>query len=86
MKKTENMKMSLLFSNLLDFYSTLDDLVTAINEFVDFQEYVVVKKRIKINKKEMLRKTILKCDKDEKHKYKRFEKRETFSQQCECFF
>ncbi len=79
-------KMSLLFSNLFDFYFTLDDLIVTINEFVDSQEYVVVKKRIKINKKKVLRKAILRCDKDEKHKYEKFEKRETFSRQCECSF
>ncbi len=61
--------MSLLSPNLLDLYPTLDDLITAINEFADSQEYVVVKKRIKINKKIVLRKAILRCDKDEKHKY-----------------
>jgi heme oxygenase len=86
MKETENLKMSLLSSDLFDSYLTLDDLITAINEFVDSQEYVVVKKRIKINKKKVLRKAILRCDKDEKHKYERFEKRETFSRQCECSF
>jgi hypothetical protein len=80
------MKMSLLSSNLFDFYLTLDDLITAINEFVDSQEYVVVKKRIKINKKKELRKAIFRCDKSEKHKYERFEKRETFSRRCECSF
>ncbi len=84
MKKMK--KMSLLFSNLFDLYFTLDNLITAINEFVDSQEYVVVRKRIKINKKKMLRKAILRCDKDEKHKYEKFEKRETFSRQCECLF
>ncbi len=46
----------MLLSNLIEFYLTLDDLVTAINEFVGSQEYVVVKKRIKISKKEVLRK------------------------------
>jgi hypothetical protein len=46
----------MLFSNLIEFYLTLDDLVIAINEFVDSQEYVVVKKRIKVSKKEVLRK------------------------------
>ncbi len=65
--------MSLLSSNLFDLYSTLDDFISAVNEFAGSQEYVVVKKRIKINKKEVLRKTILRCDTDEKHKYERFE-------------
>ncbi len=78
--------MSLLSSNLFDFYFTLDDLITAINEFVDSSEYVVVKKRIKINKKRVLRKTIFRCDKSEKHEYERFEKRETFNRRCECSF
>jgi hypothetical protein len=76
-KEIEEAKM--LFSNLIEFYFTLDDLVTAINEFFDFQEYVVIKKRIKSSKKEVLRKTVLRCDKDEKHEYERFEKRETFN-------
>jgi hypothetical protein len=80
------MKMNLLFSNLFDSYFTLDDLITAINEFVDSQEYVVVKKRIKINKKKVLRKTIFRCDKSEKHEYEKFEKRETFNRRCECSF
>jgi hypothetical protein len=92
MKKIKETKMlfsnltKMLLSNLIEFYLTLDDLVTAINEFVDSQDYVVVKKRIKISKKEVLRKAILRCDKDEKHEYDRFEKRETFSRRCEYFF
>jgi hypothetical protein len=84
--KKEIEKAKMLFSNLIKFYFTLDDLVTAINEFVDSQEYVVVKKRIKISKKEVLRKAVLKCDKDEKHEYEKFEKRETFNRRCECSF
>ncbi len=76
----------MLLSNLIEFYFILDDLVTAINEFVGSQGYVVVKKRIKVSKKEVLRKAILRCDKDKKHEYERFEKRETFNRRCECSF
>ncbi len=72
--------------NLTESYPTLDDLVTAINEFAGSQEYAVVKKRTKVSKKGVLRKAVLRCDKDEKHEYERFGKRETSSRRCECPF
>jgi hypothetical protein len=80
------MKSNLLSSNLFDFYFILDDLVAAINEFADSQEYVVIKKRTKISKKKVSQKATLRCDKNEKHKYENFEKRQTFNRQCECSF
>jgi hypothetical protein len=61
----------------LDSYSTLNELVREVNEFADFQEYVVIKKRTKINKKSVIRKAILKCDKEENEKTKEYDKRET---------
>ncbi len=82
----ENLQMTLLSSNLFDFYSILNQLIAIVNEFADLHEYVVIKKRIKINKKEVIRKEVLMCDKDDKYKHQRIEKRATFSRQCECFF
>jgi hypothetical protein len=78
--------MKLLFSDIAKFFSTLNDLITAINEFANDQKYAIVKKRIKINKKEVLRKAILRCDKERNDKLQEFERRKTFSRSCECSF
>jgi hypothetical protein len=78
--------MKLLSSNIVDFFSTLNDLMTAINEFANDQEYAIVKKRIKINKKEVLRKTILRCDRERNDDLQEFERRRTFNRSCECSF
>jgi hypothetical protein len=78
--------MKLLSSNFFHIFFTLNDLITAVNEFADDQDYVVVKKRIKNNKKEVLRKVVLRCDRDENLKSQEFEKRETSTRACDCSF
>jgi hypothetical protein len=78
--------MELLSSSFSHTFVTLDELVSAVNEFADDQEYAVVKKRIKNSKKEVLRKVVLRCDKDENLKPQGFEKRETSIRACECSF
>jgi hypothetical protein len=78
--------MKLLSSDLSDSYSTLDALVLAVNVFADSQEYALVKKRIKINKKRIIRKVIFRCDKREDSKSQEFEKRNTSSRSCLCLF
>jgi hypothetical protein len=78
--------MKLLSSDIAEFFSTLNDLMTAINEFANDQKYAIVKKRIKINKKEVLRKAILRCDRERNDKLQEFERRKTFSRSCECSF
>ncbi len=74
----------LLFSNSSDFFFILHKTIIAVNQFVDTQEYAVIKKRIKINKKKVIRKIIFMCDKDEKMKSQNFENRKTSTQVCEC--
>jgi hypothetical protein len=78
--------MKLLSSDIVEFFSAFNDFMTAINEFASDQKYAIVKKRIKINKKEVLRKAILKCDKERNDKLQEFERRKTFNQSCECSF
>ncbi len=76
----------LLFSNLFNSFLTLDETIIAVNQFADTQEYAVIKKRTKINKKEVIRKITFICDKDEKMKSQKFEKRKTSTRACECSF
>jgi hypothetical protein len=78
--------MKLLSSNIFEFYFSLYDLMTAINEFADDQDYAIVKKRIKISKKKILRKAMLRCDKKRNDDSQRFEKRQTFRRSIECSF
>jgi hypothetical protein len=78
--------MKLLSSDLSDLYSTLNDLIVALNEFADSQKYALIKKRTKINNKEVIRKTVFKCDRDENFKSQNFERRKTFTRSCECSF
>ncbi len=58
----------------------------AINEFAHDQEYAIVKKRIKINKKKVLRKTILRCDKERNDDLQDFKRRRIFSRSCKFSF
>ncbi len=58
----------------------------AINEFANDQKYAIVKKRIKINKKKILRKAILRCDRERNDKLQKFERRKIFNRSCECSF
>ncbi len=76
----------LLSSNLSNSFFILDETFVVVNQFADTQEYVVIKKRIKINKKEVIRKVILMCDKSEKMRFQDFEKRKTLTRACECLF
>jgi hypothetical protein len=78
--------MKLLSLDLPDSYLILDALVLAVNEFVDSQEYALVKKRTKINKKKVIRKMMFRCDKDEDPKPQEFEKRDSTSRFCLCSF
>jgi biopolymer transport protein ExbB/TolQ len=78
--------MKLLSSSFSHTFVTLNELVSAVNEFADDQEYAIVKKRIKNSKKEVLRKVVLRCDKDENFKSQEFEKRKTSTRACECSF
>jgi hypothetical protein len=70
----------------MNSFYTLDDLVRVINEFADSQEYAIIKKRTKLSKKEILRKTMLKCDKEENNKLQEYKKRVIFTRQCDCSF
>ncbi len=78
--------MKLLSLNFSHTFFSLNELVAAVNEFVDDQKYAVVKKRIKNSKKDVLRKVVLRCDKDENFKSQKFEKRKTSTRACECSF
>jgi hypothetical protein len=78
--------MKLLSSDIIEFFFTFNDIMIAINEFANDQKYAIVKKRIKINKKEILRKTILRCDKEKNDKLQEFERRKIFNRSCECSF
>jgi hypothetical protein len=44
---------------IMNSYLNLNDLVCAVNEFADSQEYAINKKRTKVNKKKILRKAVL---------------------------
>jgi hypothetical protein len=78
--------MKLLSLDLLDVYFTLDALILAVNIFVDSQDYALIKKRIKINKKKVIRKVMFRCDKEKNLKSQEFEKRDTSSRFCLCSF
>jgi hypothetical protein len=78
--------MKLLSLDIIDVYSTLDELIVAINQHASKQEYAVIKKRTKKNKKEILKKAMLRCDKDEIAKSQEFDKRKTSTRLCECSF
>jgi hypothetical protein len=71
--------MKLLSSDIAEIFFTLNDFMTAINKFANDQEYAIVEKRIKINKKEVLRKAILKCNKKRNDDFQEFERRKTLS-------
>lgn len=51
--------MDLQLLDLPDTYPSFDSLIKAINIFAFLQSYVIIKKKIKINKKKGLRKAIL---------------------------
>lgn len=78
--------MKLLSLDLFDSYLTLDALYLAVNAFADSQDYALVKKRIKINKKEFIRKMIFRCDKRKNFKFQEFEKRDISSRSYLCSF
>jgi hypothetical protein len=78
--------MELLPPNFSHIFSTLNDLITAVNEFAGDQGYAVVKKRIKNSKKGVLRKAVLRCDRGENPKPQEFGKRETSTRACDCSF
>jgi hypothetical protein len=70
----------------MNSFLILDDFVRAVNEFFDFQEYAIIKKRTKFSKKKILRKTILKCDKERNDKLQKYEKRIISTHQCDYLF
>jgi hypothetical protein len=78
--------MKLLPPDLPDHYSDLNSLLTAFNQFVETQRYDVIKKRTKKFAKEVLRKAVLRCDKDRDSKTQKFERRETSIRSSECPF
>jgi hypothetical protein len=51
--------MKFLSLDIINVYSTLDELIVAINQHANKQEYAVIKKRTKKNKKEILKKAVL---------------------------
>jgi hypothetical protein len=69
--------MRLLFSNLSDFYSSLNSFLVALNQFVEIQRYEVVKKRIKKSVKKILKEAMLRCDKEQNLKIQAFKRRVT---------
>jgi hypothetical protein len=78
--------MKLLFSDLSNHYLILNALLLVINIFVESQEFEVVKKRIKRSSKKVLRKAMLRSDKDRDSKTQEFETRETSIRSIECSF
>lgn len=68
------------------FYYFLDELVKALNTFASFQEYAIVKIRIKVSKKRVLRKAILMCDRGRKHIDENRGKKDTISQKTNFLF
>ncbi len=78
--------MKFLSSNFSHIFFTLHDLFAVVNKFASDQKYVVIKKRIKNNKKEVFRKDVFACDKDENLKSQEFQKRKTSNRACECLF
>jgi hypothetical protein len=80
--------MELLSSEIvvMDSFLTLNDLVRAVNEFAGSQGYAVIKKRTKLSKKGVLRKAVLKCDKEGNGKLQEYGKRVISTRQCDCSF
>ena len=68
-------------------YTTLSELIDAINEHVGAEEYAVVKVRTKTSKKEVVRKCVLKCDRESEPKDNHAtEKRFDSSRLIDCQF
>jgi hypothetical protein len=78
--------MKLLSFDLSDHYSNLNSLLTTLNQFVETQKYDVIKKKTKKFVKEVLRKAVLRCDKDRNSKTQKFERREISIRLSECSF
>ena len=66
--------MNLQPSDLLNNYSFLDNLIQAVNTFASLQDYVVVKKKTKVNKKKVLKKVVLMYDWSKKYFTKSYNK------------
>jgi hypothetical protein len=76
----------LAFSNLSDHYVIVNELFLALNEFAEAREYEVIKKRSKKIKKEVLKKVMMRCDKERDSTSQEFEKRDTTIRSTECSF
>ena len=73
--------------DLLDrFYLSLDELVKALNIFVSFQGYAIMKRRTKVSKKGVLRKAVLIFDRGKEHIDENGGKKDTTSQKTNCPF
>ena len=78
--------MNFLSSSNNQFYNSLDELIAAINIHAAKQDYAMIIKRTKKNKKNLIRKTWIICDKSRKARDKKHEKRQKSSRKTECSF
>ena len=78
--------MTLSSLNLTDYYFFLEDILVVINNHAVAEEYVVIKRRIKISKKSVIRKINLICDRERVATHKEHERRDTDNRRCECSF
>ena len=68
-------------------YTTLFELIDAINEHVEAEKYAIVKVRTKTFKKEVVKKCVFKCDREKNSKDNHAtNKRFDFSRLIDCQF
>lgn len=78
--------MDLQSFNLLDHYTFLDALLQAVNTLASSQGYTLVKRRMKVSKKRVSRKTVLICNRSKECHTKSWDKKETITQKKDCPF
>lgn len=78
--------MELLPPQLEDGYPSLDDIMQTINSFASSQGYAVVKRRTKTNKRGVVRKAVLMCDRSKVHATEHWRKRDTSTRKTDCPF
>ncbi len=75
--------MNLKYSFIDAMYFTFKDLIVTINNYVEFQDYAVIKQRVKKNFKiDQVVKTYFRCDREEKSKNKFHEQKRKHSVTC----
>lgn len=78
--------MDLQLQNLLNKYTSFDNLIQAINTFASSQSYIIVKRGTIVSNKRVLRKIILMYDWSKEYNTENWYKRETTTRKIDCLF